>query len=404
MAAQRPSLVAASTARRPRKRGTALAAVALLLSCALALLLSCAAALLSRGLLTAGLAQAASAHRKTPATTVRRHPTPRRLFAPDSIWNRAVPRSAPLDPGSRPMVKELAREAQSELALGVGPWVSTDTYSTTVYTVAARAPTVRVALAHPSVANAALRAAFARVPIPAGAVAARGTDAVMTVYQPARDRLWEFWQARRLGDVWHASWGGAIEHVSQSPGYYTRASWPGAATNWGAGGASFPVIAGLMTIAELRAAHIDHALSMALPSPRGGVFAWPAQRTDGSNGDRCSIPEGAHLRLDPRLDVAALGLPPITRMIALAAQRYGIVITNRTNSSIDFYAEDPNAHGPANYSSGGPTPYYGPGGLFDGLWPAAFLHDFPWRSLQVLRMRLRTTAHHHRGGARDCRS
>ena len=85
---------------------------------------------------------------------------------------------------------------------------------------------------------------------------------------------------------------------------------------------------------------------------RAGVFAWPAQRTDGTNVDPSSIPEGAQLRLDPKLDIPALHLPPITQMMALAAQRYGIVVTNRTNSVIGFYAEDPNENGTADYSGG----------------------------------------------------
>ncbi len=374
MPSEHPSVPASTTTRSRAKGGVSLASLI---------------ALLSYVLVAPGLAARTTTNLQTPTDARQRPAATPALFAPNSIWNQALPRNASLDPASRPIVKELAHEAQTEFANGIGPWVSTDNYSTTVYSVPARRRTVRVALDQPTGARAALQAAFARVPIPAGAVPAGGTDAVMTIYQPGRDRLWEFWKARRSGTAWHASWGGAIEHVSSSPGYYTRSSWPRAAPNWGAGGASFPMVGGLMRISELRTGHIDHALSMALPNPRGGVLAWPAQRTDGTNSDKYSLPEGAHLRLDPRLDVAALRLPPITRMIALAAQRYGIVVTNRTNSSLNFDAEDPSAYGAPSYSSGGPSPYYGPGGLFDGLWPAAFLHEFPWKSLQVLRMRLR---------------
>ena len=48
-----------------------------------------------------------------------------------------------------------------------------------------------------------------------------GTDSQITIYQPSTDRLWEYWHFRRERDGWHARWGGAIDDVSSSPGYYT---------------------------------------------------------------------------------------------------------------------------------------------------------------------------------------
>ena len=63
----------------------------------------------------------------------------------------------------------------------------------------------------------------------------------MTIWQPKTDTLWEFWQASKQSDGWHASWGGAIKHVSQSRGYYTTNSWPGLSQpNWGATATSLP--------------------------------------------------------------------------------------------------------------------------------------------------------------------
>ena len=53
-----------------------------------------------------------------------------------------------------------------------------------------------------------------------------------------------------------------------------------------------------MLLDELKAGRIDHALAINLPAPRAGVFAWPAQRTDGT-GPPTALPEGARLRLDP---------------------------------------------------------------------------------------------------------
>ena len=185
-----------------------------------------------------------------------------------------------------------------------------------------------------------LQRAFASVPLPPDARPAPGTDRHLTVWQPSTDRLWEFFGARHAADGWHARWGGAIRRVSQSPGYYTGAAWPGAARNWGATASSLPVIGGTMLLDELKRGRIDHALAINLPAPRAGVFAWPAQRTDGT-GPPTALPEGARLRLDPALDVSSLHLPKLTRMIALAAQRYGLVVRDQTHHGISLFGEVP---------------------------------------------------------------
>lgn len=305
-----------------------------------------------------------------------------RLFAPTSVWNQPLAANAPIDPRSGALVSALAAEAAAEQRAGTGPWISTTSYSTPLYVVGPNQPKVRVALDDPTAAwRLDLQAAFQAVPIPPNARQAAGTDAQLTIYQPSTDRLWEFWKARKLADGWHASWGGAIEHVSSSPGYYDASSWPGAGRHWGASASSLPLIAGTMTLRELRNGTIRHALAMEVPFARGGVYALPAQRSDGRNPDPTSLPEGARLRLDPALDVRALKLPRLTEQMALAAQRYGIVVRDESRHSIGFYGEDP--------TPTGTNPYRAPGGFYGGRFPSDVLARFPWRSLRVLRMELR---------------
>lgn len=312
-----------------------------------------------------------------PAPRVVTAPDP--LFAPDSVWNEPLSPKAPLDPASRTLVAALALEAQREQGEGTGPFIQTDSYSTPLYKVGPQVKPQRVRLDPPvDTYKATLQAAFQKVPIPAGAEPAQGTDAHMTVWQPSRDRLWEFFGARHASDGWHARYGGAIDHVSHSPGYYTSSSWPGARPEWGATASSLPVIAGTMLVEELRAGRIDHALALDLPHPRPRTFAWPAQRTDG-NGTEGDIPEGAHLRLDPTLDIASLGLPAVVRTMARAAQRYGMIVRDKTDHAIGFYAEDPR---------GDEDPYRGPGGLLKGRVPTVLLARFPWSRLQVMPMSL----------------
>jgi hypothetical protein len=84
-----------------------------------------------------------------------------------------------------------------------------------------------------------------------------------------------------------------------------------------------------MQIAELRAGHINHALALAIPHAAAGVYAFPAQRTDGNDRDAGAIPEGTRFRLNPKLDISSLHLPPFTRMVATAVQRYGMIVRDQ---------------------------------------------------------------------------
>ena len=101
---------------------------------------------------------------------------------------------------------------------------------------------------------------------------------------------------------------------------------PVRSAGWGASATSLSIAGGLITLEDLEKGQINHALAIAIPNARGGVYASPAQRTDGYSTEPLSLPEGAHLRLDPNLDLASLHLPRLTLMIAEAAQRYGIVV------------------------------------------------------------------------------
>jgi hypothetical protein len=307
--------------------------------------------------------------------------SPALFFARASVWNQPLSSNAPLEPDSAALVGSLAAEAGHEAARGVGPWIATSNYSTPIYVVGPHQPLVYVALEDNTLSwRVTLQSAFAAVPIPENAQPAAGTDAQMTIYQPSTDRLWEFWRASKRADGWHASWGGAIDGQSQSPGYYATSSWAGSAPNWGASASSLPLVAGTMMIGELRSGHVDHALAMEVPFPRAGVYAWPAQRTDGLGTVPTDLPEGARLRLDPRLDIPALHLPRFVEIMALAAQRYGIIVRDQSHHYIGFYGEDP--------TPTGTDPYHGLHGIYEGQWPSQLLARFPWSSLEVLKMSL----------------
>ena len=325
---------------------------------------------------SSSLAAAARAH--TRARPQAAAGGPFRFFSPSSVWNAPLAANAPLDPNSAALVAAFDEQIAAEEQANTGPWINTTSYSVPVYTVPKNQPTVAVTLVK-HVAEPALSSAWSAVPLPPGALPANGSDGILAVWQPSTNRLWEFWRLSHEGSSWHAQWGGAIHHASSSLGVYGSEAWPGAKSFWGASASSMSLLGGLITLEDLEKGRIKHALEMAVPARRARIYASPAQRTDGKSANPLSLPEGAHLRLSPNLDLASLHLPKLTLMIAEAAQRYGIYITDGASTSA-FSAQDP--------LPTGTNPYTGAHGYFEGKQPDKLLESFPWSQLQLIEMEL----------------
>jgi hypothetical protein len=291
-----------------------------------------------------------------------------RWFDRDSVWNAPLDADAPLHPDSDRLTARLQREVATQQAKRYGPWINIHEFSTPVYEVGPDQATVEVRDAPgDEVFPPAMAEAFKEVPIPADARPAAGTDGHMVIWQPSTDTLWEFWVAVKGADGWTARWGGRMENVSESPGYFQ-----GEQRDWGATATSLPLVGGLVTLEDVQAGVIDHALAMAIPDGKYDAVAWPAQRTDGQDIAADAIPEGTRFRLDPELDLAALRLPRLTHMLAEAAQRYGIVVRDKAVSVVAFFGEDP---------AGGEDPF---APLLKGREVVDITGAFPWDHLQAL--------------------
>jgi hypothetical protein len=304
---------------------------------------------------------------------------PFRFFRYSSFWNVPVAVDAPVDPSSAAVMSTFVTRVTGEEQAHQGPWINTTAYSVPVYTVPSGQPTVTVHLTGTS--ETGLSDAWKAVPLPPTAIPATGADGLLVVWQPSTDRLWEFWRLVHNTEGWSASWGSAMEHVSSNQGVYSTGAWPGAEPWWGASASSLSLVGGLISLEDLQLGQINHALEMAIPYVRSGVYASPAQRTDGKTANPLSLPEGAHLRLNPNLDLATLHLPHLILMLAEAAQRYGIFITDSSATTV-FYAQDP----PPTE----PDPYTIPTGYFEGQQPNKLLATFPWNQLELLKMELHT--------------
>ena len=235
---------------------------------------------------------------------------PGREFAPNSYVHTPLAPDAPLDPKSPVWVAGLLQQVKDHygtIAVGSGE------YSPPVYIAAADQPTVRVVAARQWEAGWSfppLQEQWLAVPVPGNFQPAAGTDKEAVIYQPATGRYWEFWAAEPTGrktrnsagrDVkeWRAGWGGRIDGLSDSPGYFKTTA---EGYKFGATATGLPYLAGLITIAELRAGAINHALHFAIPTIRKGVWAAPAQRSDGAADQVDAIPEGVTFRFPANLD------------------------------------------------------------------------------------------------------
>lgn len=282
-------------------------------------------------------------------------------FSPTSFWNTPIAATAPLDANSATYVSDLQSQIKQS-----GVWMNTTAYSVPAYVVPAGQPTVSVTL---DTWGPDLQQQFNAVPIPAGAVAASGTDESMSVWQPSTNKLWDFWLMHQVNGVWHARWGGEMDNVSTNPGYFTHS---GQTNNWGGTATGLPLIGGLITLADLQRGYINHALALAVPQTLQGAFRWPAQRGDGNSTAATALPEGIRFRLDPTVNVSTLGLPWLDRLIAQAAQTYGIVLRD-TSGAVTLYGQDP--------TPTGTNPWAAP---FDGWSAGTYLSWLPWSRMQVV--------------------
>ncbi len=296
-----------------------------------------------------------------------------RVFASDSFWYQPLPKDAPLHTNSANFVAEFLRQKKAYYGTVS---INTDAFSCPIYVVGPEVKTVVVTEwdgQKKGFKDPRLAAQWRAVPIPDYAAPADGTDAEMCIYQPSTDSLWEFWLTRKADGQWQACWGGGMQKVSRNPGI-----WEG---HYGTTATSLPFIGGQITPEELRRGAIEHVMGIALvDAERHGVVSWPATRSDGYNPDRKPnrIPEGLRFRLDPAVDIDALKLPPVGKIIARAAQTYGFVVWDKAGA-ITLRANNPKAY----TQQGGKDPYPE---LFGGKPAWALLQGIPWERLQFLPM------------------
>ncbi len=300
------------------------------------------------------------------------------LFDSKSFWYQRVDGVTELHEKSPTFVKEFLRQKAAGKDDLVG--INTTSYASPLYFADANTPRVDVAitrcLALSDEAYEELARQFTNVPFPDHAVPADGTDAEMTIYEPATDTLWEFWRLQKTEEGWQACWGGKLTQVSKSNGIHAK-PFGGTAT-------CLPMTGGQITAEELEAGEIKHAMGIALVRAKKGKFSWPAQKDDGENCDGTKnciendlIMEGQRFRLDPNINIDELAMHPVGKIIAKAAQQYGFVVWDKGGTT------GLRAKNPKSYTQLGlDDPYRD---LFCPKDQWTVLDGFPWESLQFFK-------------------
>ncbi len=255
-----------------------------------------------------------------------------RPFSPDSPWNQKIPQNPEIDPRSQELVEDLAGSSRWPF-LGI----NIKGYSIPVYYVdSARTPTCLVKC------RDAVGEGFDKpVPIPDGARPDPQSDRHLCIVDRKRGIEWGMWDARRNPD---GSWVCGVGATADLKGPGVRPP-HGRAPRWqlsvGARASGFPLIAGLITVEEMRAGAVEHALALAYPHCRSRYFVPPASTAQGTTAearpDR-GIPMGGRLQLDPSIDVNRLRLSPSGRAIARALQVYGAYVCDYSGA-INLYAD-----------------------------------------------------------------
>jgi len=293
-----------------------------------------------------------------------------------SEWRRDIT-SAPMASNSAALTANLNQQITSRYN-GVAAFNATQ-YTAAVYTVPRDQPRVDViwddcqkkGYTPSQIYSTSGPAVFRKVPIPDNALPARGTDSELSIYSPETDQLWEFWIAKKGAAGWHACWGGRIDGVSRSKGFFLD--------NTGVSATGLSMAEGAIGIQEARALRISHAMSLNIPEPaHWSEFSYPAQRSDGflPKGTANAIQEGQRFRLDPSLDLSRFKLHPLARAVAVAAQKYGFIVNDR-GGAVALIGES----GDGAVAATGVNPW---SAIQGSTASYEIFRNFPWSSMQAL--------------------
>lgn len=276
--------------------------------------------------------------------------TTTRPFQSNSFWNTTIESKPVIDQDSESMIETLF-DGLSDNKI----FINLDEWTIPLYYVDHSIPTQTVTCVHcgPDFSTT--------LHIPEDAQSDPSSDGLLAIVDVVSKRSYELYQAQKNEDgSWQATSGFSFDLTGT--GTQTIS-----ATSTSARGAGVSITGGLIRRDEIVQGYIPHALAMAFDYPKSGVFVYPASATDGRSTEEYAIPEGAHLQLNPNLDLDSLGLSRTGKIIAKALQEYGAYVVD-------------NSDGIALYAEG----RYGKTVTWDGILAADEISTIPLSELRVL--------------------
>jgi hypothetical protein len=241
------------------------------------------------------------------------------IFPGTNVWNKRVD-ALPVDPHSADYLSNIPQ------GIGVHPdFGSFQGYGIPINVVGGSQKRKRVRFRYKDQSD------HVGYPIPKHPKIERGSDAHMLIVDRGHCRLYELFAAHKTASGWHAGSGATWDLRSN---HLRPAGWTSADA------AGLPILPGLVRWNEVRKGVIDHALRVTMPETCKG-FIYPARHQAGSQSD-CSQYPPMGLRLRLRGDYPVQNLPRQARVIAIAMQRYGIIVAD--NGTEWFVQGASNAH------------------------------------------------------------
>ena len=276
-----------------------------------------------------------------------KEPAVKRFFSKESFWNQPIPKDAEVDSRNEQWIKMLEQEPTGN-SFGVSwkKWTipiyvvndSTPKYHINLHTLSENEEKVwNTIIDHKTFGHGP---GFSPVPIPAYAVPDPEKDAHFAVVDWNRMLAWDMWGLKKLEDgTWEAKTGmltrldGDGIFNGDQLGYIDKESVHYHGPSRASG---VPAFAGLIMYDEIMAGKIEHKLSCAIRYAAYREYVYPASWTDGFV--KGGIPEGAVIRLDPKLELSKFNLTKEELIIAKALQEYGVVIVDVAQGQ-PIYAE-----------------------------------------------------------------
>jgi hypothetical protein len=103
--------------------------------------------------------------------------------------------------------------------------------------------------------------------------------------------------------------------------------------------AGLPILPGLVTWADMKSGHIDHAIRVTVPHTQA-AYIWPARHLASDQTSTSLPPMGLRLRLKASVDISHL--PAQARIVAQAMKTYGVIVAD--NGSPWFISGAPDPH------------------------------------------------------------